>query len=532
VSLLRIEGLSVAIGAQRVLNDVNLTVNAGEVLAVVGASGSGKSMTALAVMGLLPRGAVAEGAMRLGETALDAASERAMQRIRGARIGMVFQEPMTALNPVQTIGDQVAETIRLHRGASAMEARARAAETLARVGLSAEAAPPTRFPHELSGGQRQRVAIAIAIAAGPELILADEPTTALDVTTQAAILELLQDLTRRAGCGLMFITHDLAVAGQIADRAVVLEGGRAVETGPMAQVLAEPASAQARALRRAAADFGPRRPPPPEDAPALLTVERAVRIYPARRRGFARAGAPHRAVDGVSLTIRRGERVGLIGESGCGKSTLLRAILGLEPLQDGRIVLDGEDLGSARPRTMRTLRRNLQVVFQDPGGSFNPRHRVERLVSEPLALLDERPSPAERRRRVAALLEKVGLSAADAGKYPHEFSGGQRQRLAIARALILEPELILLDEAVAALDVTTRAQILKLLSDLAADLTLAYLFISHDLAVVRHVTDRVLVMKEGRVVETGPTAEVMARPGHPYTRALLAASPALPEQAA
>jgi peptide/nickel transport system ATP-binding protein len=524
VSLLGIEGLGVAIHGLPVLRDVAMAVRAGEVLGVIGESGSGKSMTALAVMRLLPAGALATGRILLDGADLLARSEAEMCAIRGRDVGMIFQEPMTALNPMQTIGDQVAETVRVHGGASRAEARAVARASLDRVGLPAARFPLSRYPHELSGGQRQRVVIAMAVALRPKLLIADEPTTALDVTTQAQILELLRRLVAADGMGCMLITHDLAVVADVADRLAVMSRGEVVEAGPTAEVMREMRHPYTRALF-AASGHRPERLPRLARAP-LLQVEGLVREYPGARRGLLGREPPFRAVRGVSFTLHHGESLGLVGESGCGKSTLSRAVLGLEAVQGGSVRVEGDAVraGEAMPRA---LRAKMQVVFQDPYGSFNPRHRVARLVTEPFHLLDAPPRGAERRRAVEAALGDVGLEPGDADKYIHEFSGGQRQRIAIARALIIRPKLIVLDEAVSALDVQVRAQILDLLAGLSMRYGLSYLFISHDLTVVRAITDRVMVMKAGEIVEEGRTEAVFAAPRHPYTRALLAAAPIL-----
>ena len=471
----------------------------------------------------LPEGASVAGRAEFGGRDLLTLSERALAGIRGKEIGMIFQEPMTALNPMKTIGDQVAETLLVHRAASRDGAREAARDKLARVGLPADRFPLSLYPHELSGGQRQRVAIAMAIALRPRLLIADEPTTALDVTTQAQILDLLKGLTRDEGMALMLITHDLAVVAGMARQVAVMKGGHIVEEGATETLFRTRAHDYTRRLF-AASDHRPVRRPRTRDG-SLLSVEHAVREYLLPRPS---AFAPHprlRAVDGVSLTIRPGESVGLVGESGCGKSTLSRAILGLDPLQQGAIRLDGQAV-TAGHTMPRALRARMQVVFQDPYGSFNPRQRVGRLVAEPFHLTG---TPRDARDRVASALEEVGLSAADMGKYIHEFSGGQRQRIAIARALIIRPDLIVLDEAVSALDVRVRAQVLDLLAALQESHGLAYLFVSHDLSVVRRVTDRVLVMRKGRIVEEGPTEEVFAGPRDPYTQALLAATPTIPE---
>ncbi|WP_227271410.1 ABC transporter ATP-binding protein [Roseobacter weihaiensis] len=525
MTLLKIDHLSVAIHGRPVLRDLSLQVAAGEVLALTGESGSGKSMTALATMQLLPPGAVTQGRIHLGTKELTRLSESALCALRGRDIGMVFQEPMTALNPVQTIGAQVAETIRLHTKTNATEARAQAAETLTRVGLPPDRFPPERYPHELSGGQRQRVVIAIAIALKPRLLIADEPTTALDVTTQAKILDLLVALAREDNMALILITHDLAVVAQLADHIAVMRRGKVVESAPTGQLLHRMQHPYTRMLFEASAhQVDLPRPPAPKPLLEARNLRRAYRLP--RRRLFEKPGV-FEAVRDVSFTLARGERLGLVGESGCGKSTLTRALLGLEPLQGGQITLEGAPLFQDAASS-RLARRRMQVVFQDPFGSFNPRHTVGRLIAEPFHLLRTPPTGAKRDQAIAKALIDVDLTPADAQRYIHEFSGGQRQRIAIARALIIEPELIIFDEAVSALDVSVRAQILDLLAELCRRHTLTYLFISHDLTVVRSVTDRVLVMQAGRIVEEGATEEVFTNPQHSYTRTLLAAAPRLP----
>lgn len=526
MSLLRIRDLSLSIGEYPILHDVALDVAPGEILAITGESGSGKSMTALAVMGLLPQAARATGKIELDGTDLLALSEAQMCAVRGARVGMVFQEPMMALNPVQTIGAQVAETIRQHERVPRAEAMARARAMLDRVGLPADRFPLSRYPHELSGGQRQRVVIAMAIALRPRLLIADEPTTALDVTTQARILDLLKDLTRDFGMGLLMITHDLAVVAGMADRIAVMQHGRVVEQGPTAELFAAMRHPYTRALFAASAhrvDLPPAPPPRP-----LLELRNVTRSYRQPRRGLFGPRPVTRAVDDVSFTLNRGERLGLVGESGCGKSTLTRAILGLEPVQAGTITLDGAPVWAGTQPNL-AVRRQMQVVFQDPYSSFNPRHRVRRLVTEPFHLLPDPPQGAAREAKIAEALTAVGLKPSDADKFIHEFSGGQRQRIAIARALINDPAMIVFDEAVSALDVSVRAQCLDLLADLCRARPLSYLFISHDLGVVRGITDRVMVMQAGRIVEQGPTEQVFSDPQHSYTRSLLAAAPRLPD---
>ena len=522
MSVLEINALSLTIRGTPILSEVGLSVQPGEIVAITGESGSGKSLTALSVMGLLPDGAEPSGQLLLDGTDVLQTPEADLCKLRGNAMGMVFQEPMTALNPVQTIGAQVAETILVHEKVGKTAAHARAAELLQRVGLKAG---PDRYPHELSGGQRQRVVIAMAIALRPKLLIADEPTTALDVTTQARILDLLQGLVREFDMGLLLITHDLAVVADVADRIVVMQKGRLVEEGPTQHLLTHMQHPYTKALFAASAHAVDL--PVTDASGALLDVYNVVRDYPTRRSLFGPRSA-FRALDDVSFQISHGERVGLVGESGCGKSTLTRAILGLEQVQGGAITLDGDPVYTGKAPN-RAVRRKMQVVFQDPYGSFNPRHRVARLITEPFHLLDDPPTGKARDAAIARALSDVGLSPEDAGKYIHEFSGGQRQRIAIARALIVEPELIIFDEAVSALDVSVRAQVLDLIAELCRKRPLAYLFISHDLSVVRSVTDRVLVMQAGKIIEQGETETVFTDPQHPYTQSLIAAVPTLPE---
>jgi len=530
MALLQIKDLALSIRGTPILRDIDLKVDAGEVAGVVGESGSGKSMTAMAVMQLLPVGTQWSGSIQLDGKALESLTEKEMCDLRGNDIGMVFQEPMTALNPVQTIGDQVSETILVHTGRSRAEARQIARQALDRVGLPEDLFPLDRYPHDLSGGQRQRVVIAMAIALRPKLLIADEPTTALDVTTQAQILTLLKRLVDEDGMGLILITHDLAVVADMADHIVIMKEGEVVEDGDTLDLFRRMKHPYTKALFEASSHVPARNPVPVDGrGEPVVQVSNVVRDYPLPRRSLFKAPGHFRAVDDVSLAIRRGENVGLVGESGCGKSTLTRAILALDPIQGGEIRLNGAAFSSRGEGPDRAMRRRVQVVFQDPYSSFNPRHRVERLIAEPFHLLDQPPEGPDRRKRIDAALSNVGLTSADAHKYIHEFSGGQRQRIAIARALIIEPSLIVLDEAVSALDVSIRAQILDLLADLSDRLAISYLFISHDLSVVRAITDRVLVMKSGKVVEEGPTEDVFRNPRHDYTRELLAATPILDE---
>jgi len=526
MSLLSVQNLSLSIHSFDILHDVTFTVDTGEIVAITGESGSGKSMTALAAMQLLPQGARTTGRILLGDDDITTWDERALCALRGNDIGMVFQEPMTALNPVKTIGDQVAETILIHERTSRAAAHKRAAETLERVGLPNARFPLSRFPHELSGGQRQRVVIAMAIALRPRLLIADEPTTALDVTTQAQILKLLVKLAREDGMGLMIITHDLAVVAEMADRIIVMRHGEVVEQGATADLLRSMQHPYTKMLFAASAHEVTLPDTPATDT--LLEVKGVSRDYRTPRQTLFGKPGTFRAVNNVSFSLKRGERLGLVGESGCGKSTLTRALLGLEPVAQGTITLRGEPVFTGHKPNL-AVRRHMQVVFQDPYGSFNPRHRVARQITEPFHLLDNPPMGAARQKAIAEALTAVGLTPADADKYIHEFSGGQRQRIAIARALIIRPDLIVFDEAVSALDVSVRAQILDLLAELCASHNLSYLFISHDLSVVRTITDRVLVMKAGEIVEQGRTRDVFSNPQHPYTKSLIEAAPMLPD---
>lgn len=521
MSLLTIKDLSLKIGDTQILEDIDLSVDGGEILGIIGESGSGKSMTALSIMQLLPSGSTSAGSIRLDGEELLEKNEKQMCALRGNDIGMIFQEPMTALNPVKTIGDQVAETILIHGNTSRREAREIAQQTLERVELPADKFPMGRYPHELSGGQRQRVVIAMAIALRPRLLIADEPTTALDVTTQAQILTLLKKLVDEDGMGLILITHDLAVVADLADHIAIMQNGIVVEAGDTLNVFRHMQHPYSKTLF-AASNHVPKRDANRriDQEDIVLHVDGVVRDYPGQRVSLFKKPEVFRAVNNVSFSIGRGENVGLVGESGCGKSTLTRSILGLNPIQGGKIDLFGQPVNPDMPNS---LRAGIQVVFQDPYGSFNPRWKVDRLVSEPLYLMDSFPKDADQ--RVAKALVNVGMNEADMDKYIHEFSGGQRQRIAIARALILEPDLIVLDEAVSALDVSIRAQILDLLADLSDRLGLSYLFISHDLGVVRAITDRVLVMRDGVIVEEGKSEDVFNNPQHAYTKALLAAAP-------
>jgi microcin C transport system ATP-binding protein len=499
---------------------VSFTIGKGETVALVGESGSGKSVTALATVSLLPDSAEVSGSVRYNGTEMIGAAEPDLRRVRGNDISFIFQEPMTSLNPLHTIQTQLGESLALHQGLTGDAARKRIIELLNKVGIRDAESRLEAYPHQLSGGQRQRVMIAMALANGPDLLIADEPTTALDVTIQAQILELLADLKRTEGLSLLFITHDLGVVRRIADRVCVMQGGAIVEQGPAAQIFGAPQHPYTQKLLAAEPKGGP--DPVAADAPEIVRTE-SLRVWFPIHRGFLRRTVGHvKAVNQASLSVRAGETLGIVGESGSGKTTLALAILRLIP-STGPVVFLGQDLQSRHGRELRDLRRNLQIVFQDPFGSLSPRMTVEQIIAEGLGVHGVEPG-RDKRQMVAEIMAEVGLDPAAMGRYPHEFSGGQRQRVAIARAMILRPRLVVLDEPTSALDMTVQVQIVELLRALQRKWGLAYLFISHDLRVVRALAHKVIVMKDGDVVEAGVGAQVFEDPQHPYTRALLAAA--------
>ncbi|WP_205346999.1 dipeptide ABC transporter ATP-binding protein [Pseudonocardia broussonetiae] len=528
MSLLRIEDLRVSYrtagGELAAVTGAGLEVAPGEVVAVVGESGSGKSTLAHAAIGLLPdNGRITGGRVLLGGEDITGLPEKRLRAIRGRRIGLVPQDPAISLNPVRRVGEQVAEALRVHGLADRRGARTAAVDLLGRAGLPDPAVRARQYPHELSGGMRQRVLIAIAIAAEPELIIADEPTSALDVTVQRRILDHLEHLTRSAGTAVLLITHDLGVAADRADRLVVMSGGRVVEQGPTREVLADPQDPYTRTLLASAPGLGLRPPCVRTTAPAtiathdpLVDVRDLVKDFPLP------GGATLRAVDGVSFSIARGETLALVGESGSGKSTTARLVLRLADPTSGTVRFDGTDITALRGRRWRELRRRAQLVYQNPYASLDPRFTVEEVIAEPLRAF-RTGDAAARRARAAELVERVALPASVLARRPVELSGGQRQRVAIARALALSPDLVVCDEPVSALDVSVQAQVLDLLAELQADAGLAYLFISHDLAVVRRVAHRVGVLRDGRLLELAPTEQLFDAPAHDYTRELLAA---------
>ncbi|AWU99846.1 microcin ABC transporter ATP-binding protein [Burkholderia sp. JP2-270] len=524
--LLSLERLHVRFGDTVAVDDVTLAIGRGERVALVGESGSGKSVTALSILRLLYDADVS-GAIRFAGQDLSTKSEREMRGLRGSDIAMIFQEPMTALNPLYTIGAQIGETIVLHDGVSAVEARKRAIALLARTGIAEPDKRVDSYPHQLSGGQRQRAMIAMALACRPRLLLADEPTTALDVTIRAQIVELLLELQReeaeKRGMAILLITHDLNLVRHFADRVAVMEHGRLVESGPVERIFAEPEHPYTQRLlnsrpQRAVAPVMP-------IAPVVLDARHVSVQFARKRPGFAGwfGTVPVTAVADVSVSVRQGETLGIVGESGSGKSTLAMALLGLQKTAGGEIEFQGRALSTYRGRERTALRSNMQVVFQDPFSSLSPRHTIERIVGEGLELHRPEMTPDARRAKSLAVLREVGLDRTVLHRYPHEFSGGQRQRIAIARALVLEPRILILDEPTSALDVSIQQQVLKLLANLQQKYNLGYVFISHDLEVIGAMAHRVAVMQDGAVVESGDVADIFTKPSHPYTQKLLKA---------
>ncbi|MGI4857026.1 MAG: ABC transporter ATP-binding protein [Janthinobacterium lividum] len=528
--LLAVDDLTIAFGDRIVVDGVSFSIAEGERLALVGESGSGKSVTAMAIVRLLRDARIGGGLRFAGEDLLQA-SERTLRGLRGAQIAMIFQEPMTALNPLFTIGAQIAETLMLHEGLNAAQAARRTLALLERCGIAEPGRRAQRYAHQLSGGERQRAMIAMALACRPRLLIADEPTTALDMTIRAQIVDLLLDLQREAAAtrpmAVLLITHDLHLVRRFAQRVAVMERGRIVETGDVAPLFAAPAHPYTIHLL----DSLPRRDVRPlaPDAPVVMRAAAVSVAFATRRAGRLpgisgwRRAAPTAVLDGVDLIVRQGETLGIVGESGSGKSTLAMALLGLQPLAGGTVEFDARPLAAYRGARRTDLRARLQVVFQDPYSALSPRQTVGRIVEEGLALHRPDLDTATRRARVVAALADVGLDADVMGRYPHAFSGGQRQRIAIARALVVEPRMLILDEPTSALDVSVQRQVLGLLGRLQRERDLAYLFISHDLDVIAAVSHRIMVMQAGRVVEEGEAGALLDAPRHPYTQALFSA---------
>ncbi|PYM38796.1 MAG: microcin ABC transporter ATP-binding protein [Candidatus Rokuibacteriota bacterium] len=525
--LLEIRDLAVSFdtptGEVRAVRGVALDIDAGETVALVGESGSGKSVTALSILQLLPYPPARHpgGSIRFRGQELLGAAEPVLRRVRGDRIAMVFQEPMTSLNPLHTIEKQVNEVLLVHKELDRATAHARTLELLRLCGLADAERRLNAYPHQLSGGERQRVMIAMALANDPDLLIADEPTTALDVTIQAQILRLLRDLQARFGMALLLITHDLTIVRKDARRVYVMTEGEIVEARGTAELFERPRHPYTRRLLEAQPKGGP--PPPGGDEAPVILAAQEVRVWFPVRAGLLRRTVDHiKAVDGISLAVREGHTLGVVGESGSGKTTLGLALLRLLRSR-GRIQFRGREIQGLPSRVLRPLRREMQIVFQDPFGSLSPRLSVGQIVGEGLRV-HRLGAPTEQRALIERALREVGLDPETRDRYPHEFSGGQRQRIAIARALVLEPRLLVLDEPTSALDVSVQAQLVDLLRELQARHRLAYVFISHDLRVVRALSDEILVMRAGRVVEHGPSERVFAQPAHPYTKALLAAA--------
>ncbi|MGL4960988.1 MAG: dipeptide ABC transporter ATP-binding protein [Inquilinus sp.] len=528
VPVLEVENLSVSYvgdrdGAHCVADGISFRVQPGEVVALVGESGSGKTTTAQAVIGLLPEnGRVDSGSIRLAGTDISGWSQKRLDVLRGARISLIPQDPGSSLNPVKTIGAQVEEILAIHRRGDRATNRARVIELLARVGLSRPELRAQQYPHELSGGMKQRVLIAIAIALQPSLIIADEPTSALDVTVQRRILDLIDELRREFGTAVLLVTHDLGVAADRADRLIVLQGGRIQEQGPAAEILAAPRSAYTRQLLSDAPSLAKaerRAPRPAGEGDDAILVDGLVQDFDLPGRG-----GTFRAVDGLSFAVRRGTTHALVGESGSGKTTTVRAVVGFQQPTAGRILIGGADPTALKGEALRQFRRTIQLVYQNPFGSLDPRQSIFEIIEEPLLNFERLPKP-DRARKVRDMLDRVGLPQAVLDRRPRALSGGQRQRVAIARALVLGPQVLVLDEAVSALDVTVQAQILGLLDTLQRDLGLTYLFVSHDLAVVRQIADTVSVLHNGRQVDAGPVEAVFRNPSSDYTRELIDAIP-------
>ncbi|MEJ7611199.1 MAG: ABC transporter ATP-binding protein [Ferruginibacter sp.] len=551
--LVQVKDLSVSFDGQNAggpaVNKVSFDIPRGKITALIGESGSGKSVTALAFMQLLPASATVKGEMLFSENGLETVdllklSPKAIRTIRGNTIAMIFQEPMTSLNPLHTCGAQVMESLLLHKKLSKEAAKARAIELFRKVELPEPEKMLKRYPHEISGGQKQRVMIAMAISCDPALLIADEPTTALDVRVQKNILELLKKIQKETGMSVLLITHDLLLVADVADETVVMYKGEIVEKGPSKQMLSSPEHMYTKALlacRPTANNKGYQLPVisemmageisskinTPVHAPGniILEVQDLTVSFPVKKNLLGKVTESFHAVDGVSFSVKKNETIGIVGESGCGKTTLGRAILGLMKPAAGKIIFEGRDIATCTAAEMRLLRKDLQIVFQDPYGSLNPRLTIGEAIMEPMRVHDPSGNKNQRREKAAWLLEKVNMKTDSLTRYPHQFSGGQRQRICIARALSMDPDFLLFDESVSALDVSVQAQVLNLINQLKADYRFTAIFISHDLSVIRYISDRVIVMEKGRIIETGTSEDIFFHPKENYTKELLASVP-------
>ncbi len=526
MSLLLLQDLTLSIDDKLILDKVNLQINKGDLFGLIGESGSGKSVTASAIIGLPPSNSSIKGKILLKNEDLLRKSESQMTKIRGNKISFVFQEPMTALNPLKTIQEQVAETLLIHNNISENAAYDIAISKLNKVGIDTTIISPSRYPHELSGGQRQRVVIAMAIALKPKLLIADEPTTALDVITQAQILNLLKHLAIQEKMTLLLITHDLSIIANVTNKVAVIREGKVIVSGETKHVFQNKRYDYTQALLKNS--LLELKNPQKNYIIPLLEVKKVSKIYKKPFNLFKKTNHLKPAIQNISFDIFPGECLGVIGESGCGKSTLARTILGLEKLNSGSIFFEKEKI-SNRFGAANNIRSLIQVVFQDPYGSFNPRHRIQRILLEPLNLIKRKKSREHLKEKLIRTLHSVEMKASDLNKFPHEFSGGQRQRIAIARALISKPKLIILDESLSALDTLLKKTIINLLKKLSNEYNLSYLFISHDLNLIKSITDRVLIMKDGTIIESGLTKEVLQAPKNPYTQSLISSTPVIPQ---
>ena len=526
MTLLSVKNLSVKIDNKAILKNISFDIKRGEIFALLGESGSGKSMTATAITKLLPDHSKMNGRILFENSDIANYSDNEMCHIRGSQISMIFQEPMTALNPLKTIGNQISETLRVHKYINRTMADEAAMRGLTRVGLNTNIISPDRFPHELSGGQRQRVMIAMAVALEPKLVIADEPTTALDVKTQSEILKLLQDLVREDRIALLLITHDLAIISKISQRVAIMKDGEILDKGSTSTLFKKPSHPYTRQLLLAATTKARARQLTSKKI--LMHIGALSKTY---RRQIQTGNENKRnrpTLQNISFSVYHGECLGIVGESGCGKSTLARSIMGLEAVDTGDINLDGSPV-TFKSKTNLQVRAKMQIVFQDPFSSFDPRHPIKRIISEPFNLLKKKPLDEHKRILLKTAIIDVGLKETDLEKYPHQFSGGQRQRIAIARAIIIKPKVIILDEALSALDATLRNNMIALLQKLSLDYNLSYIFISHDITLVKAITNRVLIMKDGKIVESGDTNQVIKYPKCHYTKLLINSTPSIPK---